>query len=57
MKHTLLLLFIACSFFQSKQSIAQVTKKAAENIVGVFDGRTPCQLLAKQLKEKTTTDV
>ncbi|MDQ3683595.1 MAG: hypothetical protein M3352_11090 [Bacteroidota bacterium] len=36
--------------------MAQITKRAADNIVGVFDGRTPCKDLAKQLKEKLTTE-
>jgi hypothetical protein len=53
MKLTLLMLFISCSFLKSNNCIAQVTKKAASNIVGVFDGRTPCQELAGQLNEKT----
>ncbi len=56
MKYTFLLIFISCSFFHSKQCIAQETKKAAGNIIGVFDGRTPCQDLAKQLNENVTTE-
>lgn len=56
MKHPLLLLFISYSFLQSNRCIAQVTNKDADNIVGVFDGRTPCQGLAKQINEKVTTE-
>jgi len=55
MKHTLLMLFISCCCLQSKQCISQVTKNAG-NIVGVFDGRTPCRDLATQLNEKVTTE-
>lgn len=55
MKHTLLILFISYSFLQAKLCIAQIPKKNAFNIVGVFDGRTPCQDLAKQLDEKVTS--
>jgi hypothetical protein len=36
--------------------MAQVTKRAADNIVEVFDGRTPCKDLAKQLNEKLATE-
>jgi hypothetical protein len=53
MKRILLILFISGSFFKSNSCIARAMQKATGNIVGVFDGRTPCQELAKQLNEKT----
>ncbi len=56
MKQIILLLFICCSLGQPKQCIAQVSKKTGNSLVGVFDGRTPCQDLAKQLNEKVTSE-
>lgn len=56
MTQTHLVLFIFYSFLQSNQCISQLTKKAAGNVIGVYDGRTPCKELAAQINEKTTTD-
>lgn len=49
MKKRLLSLIVLSYFLISNDLSAQETN----NIVGIFDGRTPCQELAKQLNEST----
>ena len=56
MKYFVFILLTICNFLQSKQSIAQSTQKADGNMIGVFDGRTPCRDLAKQINEILTTE-
>ena len=55
MKHTILLLLLSFCLLQSKPCISRLTKKG-NSLVGIFDGRTPCQDLAKQLNEKITSE-
>lgn len=55
MKKLLLLIFLFCSMLNTKPCISQPAKKV-NTLLGVFDGRTPCQELAKQLEEKTTAE-
>jgi hypothetical protein len=54
MKQIILLFFISCGLVQSNQCTAQSSKKPGNSLAGVFDGRTPCQELAKQLHETVT---
>lgn len=56
MKYFFLMLLVLHSFLQSKPCVAQATGKASANVVGVFDGRTPCRDLASQLDEKIATE-
>lgn len=55
MKNILSLAFLLCCLLNSKTGFCQPVKKI-NVLVGVFDGRTPCQELAKQLDEKTTPE-
>ena len=55
MKYTILPLLLSCCLLQAKHCMAQTTKKA-NSLVGVFDGRTPCKDLAKQINEKVTSE-
>jgi hypothetical protein len=55
MKKMLLLVLLFWSMLNAKPGISQPVKKMTA-LVGVFDGRTPCQELAKQLEEKTTAE-
>ena len=48
MKQNALMFFSLCCSLLSNPGTAQQSK----TIIGVFDGRTPCQELAKQLDEK-----
>ncbi|MEO5581609.1 MAG: hypothetical protein ABIR66_02870 [Saprospiraceae bacterium] len=45
----LLILFASC---RSNTCIAQVTKKPTSRLLGIFDGRTPCQELSAQFDQK-----
>jgi len=47
---------ISFSVLLTTTAYTQTTSKTAGIVVGVFDGRTPCQELASQLKEKTTPE-
>jgi hypothetical protein len=51
----ILLTFLFYTLFTTKLCISQPVKKT-NALVGVFDGRTPCQELARQLDEKITTE-
>lgn len=53
MKKLPLLIFLFWCLLNAKPGISQPAKKT-NALVGVFDGRTPCQELAKQLDEKIT---
>ncbi len=55
MIHIIPVLFIGLSLVQSKQGTVQVSYTKS-SLVGVFDGRTPCQELATQLNEKVTSE-
>lgn len=55
MKLHFFLFFLVWFVFSTVACISQTAEKA--NIVaGVFDGRTPCQELAKQLNQQTTAE-
>ena len=56
MKYILFILLTVCSFLQSEQSISQSTNNGSANLIGVFDGRTPCRDMAKQINEIVTTE-
>lgn len=51
----IILLIVCAGLVQSKQGTVQVSNKTENALVGVFDGRTPCQELASQLNEKVTS--
>lgn len=55
MKKLPLLIFLLYTLLNTNPCISQPSKKMTA-LVGVFDGRTPCQELAKQLEEKTTSE-
>lgn len=52
MKKQLIIFIILCDCITSTYISAQSVKNY-DDIIGIFDGRTPCQELAKQLKEPT----
>jgi hypothetical protein len=53
MKKRLMILMLTFGFLTSNHILSQATKIDDNNLIGVFDGRTPCQELAKQLHEIT----
>ncbi|MEO5582773.1 MAG: hypothetical protein ABIR66_08780 [Saprospiraceae bacterium] len=55
MKKILFLPILFCCCFSLSIALAQSTNIPA-NLIGTFDGRTPCQELAKQLNEPATPD-
>lgn len=55
MKNFLLPFLLCRSFFYIYDCRAQTVEKASD-LVGVFDGRTPCQELAKQFNQTTTPE-
>lgn len=55
MKKILFLAILVFTYFSASLASAQSANNQA-NLIGTFDGRTPCQELAKQLNEPTTTD-
>lgn len=52
MKRILFLFLLLCNCFSSMLVSAQSANSNA-NLIGYFDGRTPCQELSKQLNEPT----
>ena len=56
MNYKLFVLLTICSFLQSKKGIAQSANNGSANLIGVFDGRTPCRDMAKQINEIVTTE-
>jgi len=55
MKKTLCLFILLYNCISSDVIIAQSARSKAE-LIGIFDGRTPCQELAKQFNEPVTAD-
>jgi hypothetical protein len=66
MKKTFLILLVCCFLFRistnaqstgggnvPEKNTSRLPLPAGPTVVGVFDGRTPCQEMAKQLNEKT----
>ena len=53
MKKELLILMLTSGILTSNHILSQATKINDKNLIGIFDGRTPCQELAKQLHEIT----
>jgi len=56
MKQIVVLIFMCCGLIQFTQPITQLPKRKANVLVGVFDGRTPCRSLAKQVNETVTAE-
>ncbi|MGZ8557541.1 MAG: hypothetical protein ACXWWC_04390 [Chitinophagaceae bacterium] len=56
MHHMLFILLTICSFLYSQPGISQPASNSSVNLMGVFDGRTPCRDLAKQINETVTTE-
>ena len=52
MKELLILLFLGSSLLRTENLYLGLQENWSDTLIGVFDGRTPCHELAKQLDEK-----
>lgn len=52
MKELCMLLFLGSSLLRSENSNVALQENKGDTLIGVFDGRTPCHELARQLDEK-----
>src|SRR6185295_19781419 len=55
MKRSIGLLLLSCCLIESTPRIPQITGKT-DPVLGVFDGRTPCQDLARQIHENVVPE-
>lgn len=52
MKELLIVLFLGGSLLRPENPYVELRENSSDTLIGVFDGRTPCHELAKQLDEK-----